>query len=574
MKEEIIMRNKRIFNLGLMLMIFIFMNLLVTTTLYILKINITNWNFIISLFLTIVCYLILVIKDKYNKVEKIVYLLLFICLIFGCIFVSGKIYDNSYDGNSYHKIAIAELSRGWNPVYQSIDEFNEKDSVQLDNTASLWNDHYGKASWIYAANIYNITGNIECGKSITLLIIIATFLISASFFKFKNKLLNYLLAFLIALNPVITCQISTFYVDGILGNCLIILLISLSLMAFCKRQENKIKNYILYFVTLSILINIKFTGFAFAGIYSLLYYVYYFINKSTRKDIIKPLTITAIISLAIGIGIIGLSTYPKNLKEHGHPFYPLYGEGATDIMTANTPPGFLEMNRLKRFIVSNFSNTSNAINSSTINYHFKIPFMYKNFELDLYSVPDVRISGYGVLFGGAIILSVIGIGYYLLKNKLHHKNKLFLLFLPLVGTAILIIILEDSWWARYLPQLYLLPVLVIMMLSFLKGNFAKYLSKLIILILVINSYLIINRSYEAVDYNRKVINNEIYTVKSKVTADDIVYISSSEFTGALFNVLDKIPNSKIVKDIYNSENISYVMDGKVCVKIECKGKGE
>ncbi len=563
------MKKNIIYDFAFMLISFIFFNIFVTSFLWIIKISISEWNFIIAFLLSLGCWSYIYYRHRYSKKEIAIVSLLLLLFIGGSFYVSGKILDNSCDGNLYHKIAIGQMSKGWNPIYQSIEDFNEESSVQVSDAAGIWNDHYGKATWTYAANVYNITGNIECGKSITLLLIISTFAFVLAILNFKSKYLNYILAFLIALNPVILCQFGTFYNDGILGNFLIVMLISLFIMSKKSNSIEKSQNFILYFMTLCILINIKFTGFAYAGIYSFVFYLYFLINKKQRLENFKWLTITAVLSLFVGIGIIGVSTYPKNFLDHGNPFYPLYGSDAVDIMDTNTPTGLIEMNRIKRFLVSNLSETTNESNTGNKSYKLKIPFTFRSREITQFSMPDTRIAGYGVLFGGILITSCLGIVYFLFKKR-KFDEKTIIAFLPLFATLFIILILKESWWARYLPQLYLIPFIVLFLLNGMNGDLPKNISKFIVLALLINFYIIFNSVYESIGYGMLQGSKEIDEVQRVLKDEQTIKVSSKELPGALFNVIDKFSNVEIVEDICEKDDILYLMNGKVCVDLENK----
>ncbi len=560
-------------DLGFMLIAFIFINVLVTSIAFIFKVPVSIWNFIVSSLLTLGMYVVIMRKHKYKVIEIAVCFGLFILSISGSMLLASNEYDISWDGNMYHKIAIGELSEGWNPIYQSIDDFNEEAEIKLSSTAAIWNDHYPKATWIFGANIYKVTGNIESGKCITFLMILATFLISYSFFNLKNKATNYILASLLALNPIILCQIGTFYIDGILGNYLILLILSLSIMGNKKLKVNRLENCILYFMILSIIINLKFTGFAYAGIYSLFYYIYFLIDKKLRELNFKSLTITAVCALIIGVGVIGWSTYPKNFMEHGNPFYPLYGNDAVDIMESNTPTDFLSMNRIKRFIVSNLSRSGNGSNNGLKSYEIKMPLSFSQNELMVFISPDVRVAGYGVLFGGVLLISFGAMCYYFYKNKFNHKDTLILMLIPILVTGLIVLVIKESWWARYLPQLYLVPTIVVIMMSYIKGNASKFLNNLIVFALIVNSYILLNVIHENRSFGRESVDAQFAEVYDAFKDEDIK-ISSDIFSGAVFNVLDKLPKAKIIDNTCDEQDTLQLMNGKVCVYSDDEDKDE
>ena len=130
-----------------------------------------------------------------------------------------------------------------------------------------------------------------------------------------------------------------------------------------KRYEldEKIK-YFSLFGLIVFCVNIKFTGLAYAGVFCLLFYIiwiiYSIINKDFTTAFIKN-TVFYIITCVIAIVLVGFSTYVTNTMDHGHPFYPLAGEGKKDIMTGNQPTAFNNINGVQRLMISIFSKTEN-----------------------------------------------------------------------------------------------------------------------------------------------------------------------------------------------------------------------
>lgn len=549
------MKNKKLYLLGITLIIFIFNNLLISTLLFLLNISTTYINVILSFFLTILIYVLIMRKEKYTLKEQLKSITLFLIIIIASIFISGQIYDTTYDGNTYHKTAVGQLKSGWNPVYETIGEFNNSDNneLKLTNNFDIWNDHYAKGYWIYAANIYSLTNNIETGKSIYLITIIGTILICYSCLNLKyRKSFSFILSCLLALNPITLCQFSTFYNDGLLGNFLILMIFSLTLILENKSELKKY-HYLLYLLTLIILINIKFTGFAYAGVYSLCYYIYILFNKSQRKVNLKNITIIGVIGVVIGVFLIGLSTYPKNIKTNNHPFYPLYGENKVDIMSENTPNVLLNKNRFEKFFISNFSKTHNDLGINMTDYKIKIPFTVNLEELKYFIGPDVRLGGFGVLFSGILLLSIILLTYSIFKQKSNIlKNINYLI--PIFASIILIIILSDAWWARYIPQFYLLPIisLIIFNETELKKKSKTLINLSFIVILIINSLLIL--APKTLDTFMQKIKVEESFKELNISKNNVVFIETDEFTGSVYNIKDKYNNIEVTNNLDNKEN--------------------
>ena len=114
-----------LFFIAMFLLSFIFFNILVSSILFLLKQSITSINVIIAMILSILLMIYTLKKDDNYKLKSFaITIAVPISIIIGTTFISGKVYDYSWDGNSYHKSTIGILSDGWNPVYETMKEFD------------------------------------------------------------------------------------------------------------------------------------------------------------------------------------------------------------------------------------------------------------------------------------------------------------------------------------------------------------------------------------------------------------------------------------------------------------------
>lgn len=556
------------FDVGILIILFIFMIIFIDSILFIFNISISKINFIVALIFTFSFSIIYFVKKKNSIWDVIIKLLLFSILFLFSLFIARNTYDLSWDGNSYHKTAIGELKNGWNPLYERIEDFNssEDNSLQLADTHDIWTNHYAKGQWIFAATIYDLTNNIESGKCINFLAIIAVLLIAFSYFISKiSLLLSVIISFILALNPITIMQMFTYYNDLLVYSFIIIMLI---LMQNILDNKDKQINYIALFLTLCILINIKFTGLAYAGIMMLIYYIFILIKREYRINHLKEMTILGVTTVLIGIVLIGSSTYVKNTFTNGNPLYPLFGENKVDIMTTNQPQVFLEMNRIEKFIYANFSESINLTAFQNQNPVLKIPFTYKHDELLQLSIPDLRIGGFGVLFGGILLLSIVIllIGLYFLYFK---DRKLFARFFIIVCTlTLLILILEESWWARYMPQIYIIPVLAILILYiFIKRKVNLILITFLIITTIINTGIIVK--YNTIpNYERFVeIKENLKTLKN----NNEMTVYTTDFNGAIYNIYDVNQNINVVNKLDENTSFKFYYNNMIYV-LESEGQ--
>ena len=129
-------------------------------------------------------------------------------------------------------------------------------------------DHYPKAAWIFSGGMYRLTGNIEYGKSITVLLALACFGVAGTVFLSVRRLragYAYLLAALVTLNPVTVVQLDTHYVDGLFSSLAVLLVLAAVALGPARLELGVARRQIFAVVVGSavLLANLKFTGLVF-----------------------------------------------------------------------------------------------------------------------------------------------------------------------------------------------------------------------------------------------------------------------------------------------------------------------
>lgn len=532
--------------LSSMIVFFLFSILIITSVFFAFKISINSFYTIFSALLTVLAAIIYNVKHKKSIYKVILIITSFLLCITISLIIAGNTFDSSWDGNSYHKTAIGELKNGWNPNYEGIGDFNSSDrnNYKVNGTHDIWNDHYAKGAWIIAANFYRLTNNIESGKAINILLLIAAFFAVLSFLLEKiNAFMACLLSLIVVLNPVCLTQCLTFYNDNLIYSLIVLLNILLLDIADNNGNVNNSK-YIMLTIIISLLINIKFTGLAYAGITALVYFIYLIIHNKSFKCV-KKMVICGFISLFLGIVVIGYSSYVKNTLYFGHPFYPLFGENSVDIMTTNQPQSFSHMNRIDKFLTANFSKSDNITAMQERNPELKILFSFSKSEIENLSIPDLRIGGFGVLFGGILLVSTVVILVGLYFSYKDDKRTFKLLTLILVPIIILTLALEESWWARYLPQVYIIPIVALLLLY--KYRFKKVNTVVMVVLSILmlyNSWIFVSKLMIVKSEEFRTIRNDLKTLSSSKD----LYVYTSDFNGAVYNLYDLNKNIHIIGD--------------------------
>lgn len=521
--------------------------------------------------ISLVTPLLLYFKISKKNIKKAT-IIAYLILVLITPFIFTKTYDITVDGNSYHKTAIGLMSDGWNPIYESSNDFNSKTIGKLseltkDNKSkiALWIDHYPKASYFIGTVIYSYTGNIESGKCITFLLDISLVLLLLSILEDKiGKTKAIIISILVGLNPIVLSQIFTYYVDGLMG---ILFGIELLLLSNTKIYEKKYDiNFIYLLCCCGIFVNLKYTGLLYSGLIAAIYYIYYIIkNKQNRIETFKNMTIKFSIIFIIAIGFIGYSSYIKNTLDHHNPLYPIIGKDKVDIITMMYPDNYDNMNSFERFINSIYSKTEN-LSRNNGNTTIKNPLKIYKSEIDSIALPDTRIGGFGPLFGTITTVSIIFICILIIKKI--KKEKIIInenILLPTLSILLSIILVGESWWARYIPQFYyMIFIIIYIFYNNIKTNKTKnILTYLILILLLINSSLFIYNRYKDIETFNKIEEDINYLSKNN---NNELKLSTYDMFGYYYNLKDK--NIKyIVNNKLKEKEIRYIYNWRIMLKL-------
>ena len=372
-------------------------------------------------------------------------------IIASSVWGAGVIYDTSFDGQGYHELATSSIHDGWNPLYNS--EF----------PYSLWVGNYPKGAWLLSAAIYTLTGHLESGKAINLIAMIASFCSaigvllkigtlnqmkmtgwSKKWMSILSHTLMILIAACAACNPVTIVQLFTNYNDGLIGSLLLTLLCVCTYYALTYQ----LRALIMAAICVVLLVNIKFTAIAYAGlicgwlIVALMIIHWRKYGRSNWKSIPAYRAIRVLLcSAVIGILFFGWNPYVFNTVKNGHPFYPLAGKNAIDIMTNNSPDNFIGHNRLQKFWLSYSSKTEDAVTPKRSTRTELWPISWDDFrKVNV----DTRVAGFGPLSLWIMVVSAL---LWMLTLVLRWKTGVVstLLVVALLTT---VFINPEPWWAR------------------------------------------------------------------------------------------------------------------------------
>lgn len=552
---------------SIFLLIEIIAILVVTTVLFFVNITVSPLHLPIITVIAIIAFLMFYKKD--NIKINVIAVVLGIIIMLAITYVEGKVYDTTADGNTYHKLAIGSMKNGWNPNYEDSKDFKIEDGnafdTSEDNINTLWIDHYAKGTEIYAAVIYAFTGDIETGKGYTVLLMYVAFGILFSYLyqdKKKSLFTSLAVSILLAFNAITIVQMFNYYVDGTLMISILLILYSCIVESDKEKYDQK-ENLLVLASSIILCINAKFTGLAFAALFCFVFYVYWLVKayRQGKKEFIKVLkkyTIFYVITVVVAIGIVGYSSYMRNMIDHGHPLYPLYGEGHVENMVVKEQPtSFSDKNHLEIFLISIFSkgeNVSPTYSSENVQPTLKIPFTMTMEEIENYCIPDIRVGGFGPLFSGVFIISMIGTIYIIAKLIKNKKWELLIPYMLILGvTAILILALDGNYWARYIPYFYAIPILVLTYLLWDKEKKIKYILGIsLAIIMFANASIVLYTTIKSTKDNDAYIGKRVNDFVQYCHDNEKVEIKLNHIgvQGALYNLDDLgIKNYEVKEDI-------------------------
>jgi len=343
--------------------------------------------------------------------------LLAIMLIIISIATAAYTVDFSFDGTFYHQEGILELAGGWNPWHDA-------------SVSSLWISHYAIGMEMMQACVYLATGSIESAKCTNLILILAATLIFAGTLRRfrphmrRNTLI--LLSLLMALNPIGVAQLPTFYIDFSKYYLWIITLSATACM--CRTTSTRERLAWCAVMTASSLLAfaIKFNiGFEQA-LLLISIFCWSFFYRPVRAFMPRFVLLAGLATVSLTL-IFCSHPYLTNWIDCGHPLHPLCGDGKVDIMTSLTPASVAQADRFSAFFIS--------------------------LARPVAPIYDTRLGGFGLLMPVILILTVIVWIKY--RHNIPRRASLVATF-----ALVTCFLYPQSWWARYICQLWLVTVAI------------------------------------------------------------------------------------------------------------------
>lgn len=538
--------SKTLFHVGQLILYLLASNLMISTLVFLLGGSVDAWLLPISTATAILLLLFFYDEKRDAKsilIEVVVAFVLF--LLFSCF--CGNLYDTSYDGCAYHKLAVGMLRDGWSPIWQQPYAFSSTVFGVDEVGCTLWVEAYCKQPWIFAASLYCITGNIENGKMYTLLAMCCVLFLTYGYLrkKGKSRKLSMFVAIAATANPVSIAQFDSYYVDGYLHAILWVLVVGLTMNVEKNCVISREISASILVSAMLICANIKFTGLLYGGIYCIAYFILWAIMQMRQEEgkwfpkVFKEFRLYALLAVVCFVWA-GMPTYVTNMVNHGTPTYPLTGKEPRDIVTYVSPRTFVESSGLESLVLSLFSKMDSFNYNIEREPVLKAPFAVYKSEFDFLDVTDARISGFGIWFGGIFVITAIVLLVYLLKKK--EKTETYALVVINVLTSIfLCIVIKESWWARYAPYIYFLVVIALyIVIEFCENrNSSKGGKRANVLAVVLFLLIVVNGMSFARQITTELIRSKMTDLQFRELAKvEEVYFDYGEYAGIYYNIRD------------------------------------
>ena len=380
-------------------------------------------------------------------------------------------YDTSYDGQSYHQQAVIALARGWNPVRSA--------RAPATFETAPFVTHMAKGAWVVEAAVYRLTHRLETGKMLHLVLATAALLAVWAALRATPGLppmAAAAAALLAAVTPVVAVQAFTFYVDGLVASSFTVLLALGALVA--ARGATWPRRAGMAAATL-VLVNAKLTGVPYAA---LLWLAAALAAGALRGGRAGLHVATAGAVALVAALLVGYSPYVTNTVLEGHPFHPAAGPRSHDLVRDSRPPSFARMGRAERLARSLLAVSSPDASRDA---QLKVPFTIVGDEATKFHAPDVRLGGFGPLFSGALLAAA---GAVLLASR-RTAVRAVAVSVALLAT---VLVTAEGWWARFAPQLWLLPLaLALAPLACPRRRAARWAGTLVLVVLAADAGLVI-----------------------------------------------------------------------------------
>ena len=308
---------------------------------------------------------------------------------------------------------------------------------------------------------------------------------------------RWLIALVAALNPVSLYQLSSFYLDGSFAALLTCQCGAfLTLFLYPKKTVAWLSGALCFLL----LATAKVSGLAYGA---LLMAGLFFCIAVHRSIQLRFLATGLVILLSLG----WLAHRLERQVSYNLPLLIKSTDPNTRFFGVESAPANIRgRNKLEIFLLSHLSASALLPNE----WKIKPPFWFTRPELSVFQDlnPDSRAGGFGPLYGTVLLVALAGVLVWPFWNQVPWQC-----WIPAV-TLMISCLLSQSWWARWVPQAWLIPLcLALPVMAFAQKSPASRLSTGSLWLALINSLLIASFYVVGCLENRKLVEEQIQFLK-------------------------------------------------------------
>jgi hypothetical protein len=361
--------------------------------------------------------------------------------IIGCSLGALFWQDISYDGQWYRSESILALRAGWNPVFYP---------GAVSKYAAMYPravETYGSVAWM------SLGTSMEIGKLSLWTTALASFLLSFAGLAKICRLSTWwqaLIALTAALNPVTVAQLRTTMVDGATGSLILVLIAAVAL----SRDEDKILSRTALVAAVFLLGDAKTYGFLVALLVGILLVIpwHRFLPKSVAVTSQSQAGLVVLGATIVSAVLIWNPYVTHSIRYH-NPIYPILSDEFKVVMADQAPADFQTMSNLGKLVRSEFSRPQNSkLPTRTIPF----PWLARKSDLKAYEGPDTRIKGFGPFTLPLAVVALVAFGCMARRDRARCwliGGISALILIGVYGSGV-------GWWARFAPQLWLVPLMI------------------------------------------------------------------------------------------------------------------
>ncbi len=480
-------------------------------------------------------------------------------VLFAAAYGMPLLYDTAKDSASLYKPATGMLMNGWSPFRLSFTEFANTHTIlpYNDGWPAAGLDGLPKAAFMIGAAFYALTGTIESGKLYNLIAMLACVFTVAPLLRDAFKLHRsaaVLAVLLAAVNPVTLSQIGLYYTDGLVFQMLTIAAASFAYSLYKKSGTLATTAKLAALMAVAIAFNTSPLGAVLAVALAVLFMfarLLQIILSPGDAGRARPLLQTLLYLAAMAVCavlVLGASTYVVNFMRYGSPLYGMLDGGTlSGLAVGQTGTAVSDLPLIGQFFGSMFSPVSNDFFTQVA---LKIPFTLSREEWTR-PVMDANVSGWGMLFGGIFLLSVLVLIVSAIRQLRRNPRGFWLVVCLLAVVIFPAAVIPGLFSARhYLLPFWLPMAALVSLFAPEEPNAHKpiwmtvlhyILAPLLCVLLIVNAYTGLNylrtqRAQTAADQAK------IEEIQTRTGQDGELFhvttIARGQFYGLLFNLQD------------------------------------